>query len=33
MLYRVDVMEELGVDAEAPVSWEEWIEQVGGPVQ
>jgi ABC-type glycerol-3-phosphate transport system substrate-binding protein len=32
MLYRGDVMEELGVDAEAPVSWEEWIEQVGGAV-
>ena len=32
MLYRVDVMEELGVDAEAPVSWDEWIELVGGPV-
>jgi ABC-type glycerol-3-phosphate transport system substrate-binding protein len=32
MLYRGDVMEELGVDAEAPVSWDEWIEQVGGAV-
>ena len=32
MLYRVDVMEELGIEAEAPTSWDEWIEQVGGPV-